>query len=898
MKGRSMRRPGKGEIAARWMIAALQSGRLDDPAFHEAFDAAAAKLELLESGPVRSRMAADLIQLLLGRQEQGGPARLRCLDRLVEIGDENSSARPGWRRIRAAARIMALMRAGVERELVDYRAAMDEVDLMAAGFAEDPAIQALASAAQALLGMSSGVGAADPVALRVFVADLGKLAGDNVEIAPMLELLPDYIDVLDVHESGETETAFARFSELVERSQQMPASPFGDALVEMMPILEPMLSLADGMSDADVARLLDTSGKRADRPGIAAEERAFFLVIRAVAALRLGTEQDLARIDLGIADLRTAVTLTSRDHPEHVFRLGWLALALYRRSEITGALGEVDEAIAVIEDASELCGGPSHPHWSIVSDSLTQYRRRRGGNDSLWRRTALEGLRGYAWRVLLQPDPTSARAVARAAAAEATEVATRCLVDHEPLDALRALDTGRGLMLFAATELRDPCTRLIDAGQSELAERWRTEEDPPARLRQDVVEVLFRDAGLLDPPDLGEIQDALRALDADALVYLILGATSPAVGWAVIAPVEGAARYLPLPNLAIEVGSDIERYLVTMAARDVRVGRARDLKGDAQDEFVDSIDPLCEWAWKAAMGPVVKPYLDTERVSHLVLIPMGDLARVPWQAARGPDGRRLVEHVALSQAVSARMLCDTAAASPVRLTSAGLVVADPDTCGRAADLPSARLEAYAIRETFYPSATYVGRLPKGTVSASGSGTPDDVRGWLRADGAEAGAMLHLASHGVMDTALGTASSRLVLAGGDLAADELIGHLAHNERHPIGLAVLAACHTGRSIHGYDEAYSLATTFLAAGARSVLSAQWSIPDQDTSLLMYMFHHYLVTERRPAWEALRRAQVWMLNSARAAPARMPEPLRRMTKGPDPARVVAWAGFVHWGQ
>ena len=87
-------------------------------------------------------------------------------------------------------------------------------------------------------------------------------------------------------------------------------------------------------------------------------------------------------------------------------------------------------------------------------------------------------------------------------------IATQLLGDGQPVDALRALDAGRGLMLFAATELRDPCTRLIEAGRPELAEQWRAEQHPSPPLRQDVVEVLSRDAGLLDPPDLAEIQAA------------------------------------------------------------------------------------------------------------------------------------------------------------------------------------------------------------------------------------------------------------------------------------------------------------------------------------------------------------------------------------------------------
>jgi CHAT domain-containing protein len=111
-------------------------------------------------------------------------------------------------------------------------------------------------------------------------------------------------------------------------------------------------------------------------------------------------------------------------------------------------------------------------------------------------------------------------------------------------------------------------------------------------------------------------------------------------------------------------------------------------------------------------------------------------------------------------------------------------------------------------------------------------------------------------------------------------------------------VLAACHTGQAISGYDEAYSLGTAFLAAGARSVLSTQWSVPDSDTSVLMYMFHHFLMAQRRPAWAALRDAQLWMLDPDRRVPDRMPGELRDQLGTADPATVASWAGFLHWGQ
>ena len=602
-----MARWDEAEIVGRWVTAMSQARTLDGPAFAESVNAALAELEPLPPGPARSRMAEELIQLLLSRLDRGSTAGLRCLDRLVQIGDEDSPDRPGWQRLRAAARLTALLRAIDERELVDYRAAMYEVDRLATEFADEPSIQMLASIVQGNLALASDPN--DVATLHASLVNIGKLTDGNPKLAPMLELMLGLIEATQVSDIDDG-AALASLLELWKRTQESPdAGIAGQAAAATAPMLELLQSLVAGVPDSDLAdhdRRLAQLQELADRPGIASTQRAHYLGIRGGVALRQGAEQDPTRLGAAIADLRTAVTLTSEDHRDRVLRLVLLAWALGRRSEITGMLDDVDEAIMLLEEARELAGGAGHPYWPTVNDLLELLRRRRGDDTAQSRRMALEGLRGHAWQVLLQPDPISARAVARTAAEGATTIASRLLGDQQPADALPALDTGRGLMLFAATELRDPCTRLIEAGRPDLAERWRAEEHPPAWLRRDVLEVLSRDTGLLDPPELAEIQAALRALDADALVYLV-PATS-LWGWAVIAPVEGPPRYLPLPHLVIEEGTDIERYLTAMATRDAKLVGSREVGDTTQAEFRDSLETLCGWAWKAAMGPVVEPY--------------------------------------------------------------------------------------------------------------------------------------------------------------------------------------------------------------------------------------------------------------------------------------------------
>jgi CHAT domain-containing protein len=277
---------------------------------------------------------------------------------------------------------------------------------------------------------------------------------------------------------------------------------------------------------------------------------------------------------------------------------------------------------------------------------------------------------------------------------------------------------------------------------------------------------------------------------------------------------------------------------------------------------------------------------------------MGDLARIPWQAARSKDGRYAIELIAISQAASARLLCRSAALSTVKPSSAGLLVGDPNTSGRTRDLPAARLEAFAIRQTFYRGGRYLGRRPDGSNSKSGTGTREQVRAWLATPGLTAGNVLHLACHGLVQAGTDPTAFLMLADGEKLTAQELIACMAQQSDRVIGLVVLAACRSGESMNGYDEAYSLGTAFLAGGARSVLATQWSVDDSATSVMMFMFHYFLRSAGMSTWAGLRAAQLWMLNPGRVIPDEMPHPLRRQIDVERMANVVAWAPFVHWGQ
>jgi hypothetical protein len=889
-------------------------------------DAAIAELDRLPlDGPERPKRAAALVRAMAWGNPMGDPRKLRPLDELLEIADGAVPETPQWIQTRTAARLLSLMRALAERELPDPDMAAPRLDALAAEAGDDPALASIIAAARWCLQVAQSVHHGDSGAVTRLPREVQALVENMPQGDPRLEPLRDSIlaglDVFAANERGDDLSA--DLSRMLQATEQLPPGAVRAVTAEFAAMMSPLLGMnADGAERVDDERLRQLQDQ-AERSDLGDPDRALAHTAVAAAALRAGQETDLGRTDLGIAHLRQALEVAGPADPHRVFHLTGLALSLYRRCQLTGSTAGLGEAEALLEEARDRAGGPGHLMWQMVNEMLADVRTLLGGPDGYT--LALEGMRSHVWRVLAEPDLEGATVTARRAATDAVDTARRCLTANDPAGAIAALDAGRGLALFAATAVGTFAERLEQAGYRELAERWRAAiaAGGPAQLPSDLRRAVLKAVAgrgsasdLLDPPGFDEIQRALVAVEADALVYLVPGAgVTP--GYAVCAPAAGAPRYLVLPNLNVEDDSDITRYLRAVHRRDLATAPDQDSPDSDRDlgggnaagpaaALAESVDRLCGWAWDAAMGPLIESFLPrlppptSGRPRRLVLVPMGDLARVPWQAARRPrDGRHAIQLIAISQAVSARMLCRSAEQGPVPRSRAGLVVGDPDAGERVPRLDAARREALAIRQVFYRGARYVGRRPDDSTSPSGAGTRAEVRDWLTASGPAAGAMLHLACHGFVQAGPARPTAYLLLAGGEkLFAEELIELMAQAPHRSVDLAVLAACHTGLAITGYDEAYSLGTAFLAAGVRSVLSTQWAIPDEETSVLMFMFHHFLHSAHLPAWAALREAQRWMLNPRRIIPDDMPRPLRERLKPEKLAGVVAWAAFVHWGR
>jgi CHAT domain-containing protein len=129
---------------------------------------------------------------------------------------------------------------------------------------------------------------------------------------------------------------------------------------------------------------------------------------------------------------------------------------------------------------------------------------------------------------------------------------------------------------------------------------------------------------------------------------------------------------------------------------------------------------------------------------------------------------------------------------------------------------------------------------------------------------------------------------LVLSGANAAPLEAQGdgYLSAEEILSLDLArcelvVLSACDTGvGTTCGGQGTQSVRNAFHEAGARTVISSLWKVPDEATSELMVELYRRMWQDNQPPGEALRGAQLWMLKKNR-------------DKDGDP-RPETWGAFV----
>ncbi|EQD81280.1 hypothetical protein N599_37130, partial [Saccharopolyspora erythraea D] len=530
-----------------------------------------------------------------------------------------------------------------------------------------------------------------------------------------------------------------------------------------------------------------------------------------------------------------------------------------------------------------------------------------------------ESLRTRARDVLLQSSALRALNAARAALGEAASVARWCLETGRSENAVEALELGRGMVLHAATVDAGVPAMLRESGHDGLAERWEREaaesgpqpwdlpEGPPSPmrdltgaplpsdLRYRVLEALEGHGArtrLLTPPAVAEIAAALRDTDTRALVYLLPGEDREP-GIAVLVTDGGEVRPLHCPLLTAADGSPVDRF-----DRLQRERASGPVSGELDSRWRQALGEVCDWAWTAVLNQV----LDTvaaerrRRPSRIVLVPVGKLGAVPWHAARhrvpGGGVRYAFQDAVVRYAASARQFTETARRrrrawdgepALVRVAGSGLLWASE--------------EIEDIHRRHYSHGVYLGRRRRGGRRAPAP-RPDDVRALLPGANSPGASLLHLGCHA--DLAAVPVDSALRLGSGSALQVQDILRQARDRPAdaPGGLVVLAACASDLTGREHDEALTLATAFLTAGAAGVVGARWNVDDLPTALVMVMFHHYLNSGCDDPATALRAAQAWMLDPRRALPEGVGARLAPELATIDPAEPGNWAAFTYQGR
>jgi hypothetical protein len=618
----------------------------------------------------------------------------------------------------------------------------------------------------------------------------------------------------------------------------------------------------------------------------------------ALAATATATAITTDAIALVTEALQTAGLDVFGERSRCLYCLGYTLLVRYAHehdpTDLRRSAAALEEARAGIEPV------PGDPFTAPTLRALAwAYRRLSVGAPGLDRRRSRSIgrslLHAHAEAVLLQSGLPHGVAAARAAGADALRLADWCLADGKAEDAIEALELGRALVLRAATVAADLPTLLRAAGRPELAIEWtaragRDPDDIPGDLRHRVLTVLQAgpaERRLLSAPSVAEIQAALRVLRMDGLAYLI-PASADADGRMVLVPGQGAPHEHRLPGLSAAPGSAIDQFAA--AHRDFRDAAKADDEARtlaAVRSRLQTLESLCDWAWAAAVGPLLDRFATKPgRPPRLVIAPVGVLGIVPWHAARRGAGDYACARAVFTTCASARQLIEAARRRPSGRPA--VLVASP-----AGHLRWPALEVDAIGSAFYPDAVRLG--PPGDAGFDGPATPDEVLARMSASGQPA--VLYLGCHAYAgDT---PDQSRLLLYGGDLPVSQILARTRMREPgSPGGLAILAACTTDFTVAEHDEALTLASAFLAAGARGVIGSRWEVPDVHTAMLMFMLHHHL--NKHPdddAAEALRAAQLWMLDPHRRVPATMPAALATQARRAGARSPYAWAAFTCHG-
>jgi CHAT domain-containing protein len=409
--------------------------------------------------------------------------------------------------------------------------------------------------------------------------------------------------------------------------------------------------------------------------------------------------------------------------------------------------------------------------------------------------------------------------VERRASQERAQLAARGVRDATELAALeKRIDNGE--TLSAADEARRQA--LMTA-----AEAWRAEFQ---RYTSSLSE-LFAQSARSQTREVAENNStrlqAKVALDGAGAVGLHYVVTDDRVAIIVATPQGSFGRFSLIKRTELNRQIDALRQAIT--------GK-RDTREPAQA------------LWQVLIAPV-QADIEAAAAKTLVLSLTDTLRYLPFAALQNPQGRYLVEDLALSLWAQAADVNPTASTRPWRVAGLGLTQAREGFSA----LPAVEGELRGIVKTDQsPQGVLPGRI-----------SLDEQFGREQLDQALRGQsnVLHIASH--FDFKPGDERRSVLLLG--QGAPISLGQLAVMNFARVEQLTLSACDTatgGGTNENGVEVEGLAATVLRQQAKSVLATLWKVADNSTAALMQDFYRQRAQDQPPSRaQALRAAQLAML-------------------------------------
>jgi CHAT domain-containing protein len=250
---------------------------------------------------------------------------------------------------------------------------------------------------------------------------------------------------------------------------------------------------------------------------------------------------------------------------------------------------------------------------------------------------------------------------------------------------------------------------------------------------------------------------------------------------------------------------------------------------------------------KLLIAPIAKD-LPTDPNQRIIFIPQGELFFVPFVALQDIQGKYLIEQHTISTASSIGLLDSNPKLNKLNLLQGiSLIVGNPvmplaPDGNQLIPLDGAEKEAIAV-----------GNILKTTPLIGAQADKNVVINKMRS-----AAIIHLATHGLLDKVRGDIPGAIALTNGLLTSNEIFGL-----KLQASLVVLSACDTGGGDLSGDGVIGLSRALAAAGTPSVAVSLWSVDDIATKDLMVEFYQNWYEKRMTKAQAMRQAMLEVMKT-----------------------------------